>query len=66
MVQKTIQEMNITKDEIKRFKEFRNLMLFKKTEYYADGNFNAVLVIEDILQEFYKTYESIKNKIDNE
>ena len=66
MVEKTIQEMNITKDEIKRFKEFRNLMLVKKTEYYADGNFNAVLVIDDVLKQFYKTYESIKNKIENE
>lgn len=58
--------MNITKDEIKRFKEFRNILLVKKTEMYAEGNFNAVLVIEDMLKSFYEIHKSIKTKIENE
>jgi len=58
--------MNITKDEIKRFKEFRNIMLVKKSEMYADGNFNAVLVIDDLIKTFYEINKAIKNKIDNE
>jgi len=58
--------MNLTKDEIKRFKEFRNIMLVKKSEMYADGNFNAVLVIKDLIQQFYEINKSIKQKIENE
>lgn len=58
--------MNLTKDEIKRFKEFRNIMLVKKTEMYCDGNFNAVLVIDDLIKQFNEINKAIKNKIDNE
>jgi hypothetical protein len=58
--------MNLTKDEIKRFKEFRNIMLIKKSEMYADGNFNAVLVITDLIQQFNEINKSIKLKIENE
>lgn len=58
--------MNLTKDEIKRFKEFRNIMLVKKTEMYCEGNFNAVLVIDDLIKQFYEINKAIKNKIDNE
>ena len=58
--------MNLTKDEIKRFKEFRNIMLVKKSEMYADGNFNAVLVITDLIQQFNEINKSIKQKIENE
>ncbi len=58
--------MNLTKDEIKRFKEFRNIMLIKKSEMYADGNFNAVLVITDLIQQFNEINKSIKQKIENE
>ena len=61
-----LHEMNITKDEIKRFKEFRNIMLIKKSEMYADGNFNAVLVIDELIRTFYEIHKSIKNKIENE
>lgn len=58
--------MNLTKDEIKRFKEFRNIMLVKKSEMYAEGNFNAVLVIDDLIKQFYEINKAIKNKLDNE
>lgn len=41
-------------------------MLVKKSEMYADGNFNAVLVITDLIQQFNEIYKSIKQKIENE
>ena len=41
-------------------------MLVKKSEMYADGNFNAVLVIKDLIQQFYEINKSIKQKIENE
>lgn len=33
---------------------------------YCEGNFNAVLVIDDLIKQFYEINKAIKNKLDNE
>ena len=58
--------MKLNEDEIKRFKEFRNIMLAKKIQMYAEGNFNAVCAISDLIQQFSEINEKLKTNIENE
>jgi hypothetical protein len=58
--------MSKSKDEIKRFKEFRELMLIKKSEMYAAGNLNAVDSINELIEQFVDLYKPIKTIIENE
>ena len=58
--------MSKSKDEIKRFKEFRELMLIKKSEMYAAGNLKAVYSINELIEQFVELYKPIKTIIENE
>ena len=58
--------MQKSKDEIKRFKEFRELMLIKKSEMYAAGNLEGVYCINELIEQFIEYYKPIKTIIENE
>ena len=58
--------MQKSKDEIKRFKEFRELMLIKKSEMYAAGNLEGVYRINELTEQFIEYYKPIKTIIENE
>lgn len=58
--------MEKSKDDLKRFKEFRELMLIKKSEMYAAGNLEGVYIINELIEQFIQNYKPIKTIIENE
>jgi len=58
--------MKNSKDEMKRFKEFRDLMLLKKSQMYAAGNLKAVYSLNELIEQFIEYYKPIKTIIENE
>jgi hypothetical protein len=58
--------MKNSKDEIKRFKEFRDLMLLKKSQMYAAGNLKSVYCLNELIEQFIELYQPLKTIIENE